>query len=592
MKTHLDAEKGHVHRLKTEICVVGGGLAGMCAAIAAARAGREVVLIHDRPMPGGNASSEVRMWPMGAHGKNRRETGLFEELLLENMYRNPTRNWPLWDSVMFEAVRFQKGITSLFNCSVTDAVMAREGRIASVSAWQMTTYRRFTVEAELFIDCSGDSILAVPSGARFRMGREAREEFGESIAPETGDAKTMGNSCLLQLRETPNKVPYSPPAWARSLPDESLLETRPHRPDQFVDNNFWWLELGGEQDTIEDAEEIRDELLKLAFGVWDHIKNRGDHGAETWDLDWAGFLPGKRESRRYEGDHILTQGDVQSGGHFEDIVAYGGWPIDDHPPAGFEAVGHPNVNHYSPSPFGIPYGCLYSANVENLMFAGRNISVTHAAMASSRVMGTCAILGQAAGIAASLALEKGVLPRGVNQFMPELQERIMEEDLWLPRHKRSISPLCTEADLETEAEDKENLRNGIDRPTDEEGDNGCFLPLGKSVCYTLKEESFVREVRLIFDSDLNRETIRGGVEELHFEPTMCNRPCSMEPYEFPTTMTRAFELRVDGKVIFRTEDNHQRLVRIPVNRTAKKLELIPLATFGDERAHVFSFDFK
>ena len=151
--------------------------------------------------------------------------------------------------------------------------------------------------------------------------------------------------------------------------------------------------------------EKRDELLKIAYGLWDYVKNAPENKAKNanWRLDWVGILPGKRESRRYLGDVIMTQNDVSAGGHFRDIVAYGGWQMDDHDPRGFYSKGHPNVNYPAPCPYGIPYRSLYSRNVSNLLFAGRNISVTHWALSSTRAMGTCAIVGQAVGTAAYLA---------------------------------------------------------------------------------------------------------------------------------------------------------------------------------------------
>ena len=578
-------------QLKAQICVIGGGITGMFAAISAARHGAQVVLIHDRPVFGGNASSEVRMWPMGAHGKSRRETGLFEEMILKNMYRNPTRSYAIWDSVLFELVKQQPGLTALLNCSVYDAQMHDDSHIGKVFGWQLTTYRHYCVEADIFIDCSGDSILAELSGARYRMGRESRDEFGEAAAPVAADRKTMGNSCLLQVRQTPNPIAFTPPVWARSIPDESQLSTRPHMPDQFRDNNFWWLELGGEQDTIADAEEIRDDLLALSFGVWDHIKNHGDHDADNWELDWAGFLPGKRESRRYEGDHILTQPEVCAGGKFSDMIAYGGWRIDDHPPAGFDHKGEPTTYYDAPSPFGIPYRCLYSVNIDNLMFAGRNISVTHAAMAASRVMGTCALLGQAAGTAASLAITKGISPRSVGDHMDTLQQMLMDDDCWLPGLKRSISAACRNATLICAGCHGENLRNGIDRPTDETGDNGCFLPLGKDATYELDAPTYVEQVRIVFDSDLDRDTLTGGIPEIRDCPTVCNRPLNMTGYTFPATMVRSFQLFADGQLLMEAHDNHQRLVRIPVQKSVKTLTLRPISTWGSSDAHIFSFDF-
>ena len=561
----------------------------MCAAIAAARHGAKVAIIHDRPMFGGNASSEVRMWPMGAKGRDLRETGLFEEIILTNMHRNPTRAYGIWDSVLFEKVKMQEGVTSLLNCSVFDAE-TKGGKILSVTGWQTTTYQHHRVEAAIFIDCSGDSILAELCGAEYRMGREAREEFDESAAPAVADRKTMGNSCLIQVRETPVSIPYTPPKWARSIPDEEVMSTRPHLPDQFRDNNFWWMELGGEEDTIEDAEEIRDKLLALSFGVWDHIKNQGDHNADKWELDWAGFLPGKRESRRYVGDHILCQKEVQAGGKFHDIIAYGGWQIDDHPPAGFDHRGEPTTYYRCPC-FGIPYRCLYSKNIENLMFAGRNISVTHVAMAASRVMATCALLGQAAGTAAAIAMEKGILPRDILDHIHLLQKTLMDDDAYLPEHKRTVSQLCQKASLEGESAEIENLRNGVDRPT-AEGENLASVPAGSNITYRLAEESFVTQARIIFDSDLNRDTVKGGIQEVRDCPTLCNRPLDLKPYTFPATMVQSFEVLADGEVIFREDDNHQRLVKIPVARKIRTLTLRPLSTYGEEKARIFSFDFE
>lgn len=192
-----------------------------------------------------------------------------------------------------------------------------------MTGWQLTTYRYHRVHAALFADCSGDSVLAPLTGARFRMGREARSEYSEHIEPEQADHCTMGMSCLLQAKETDHKVEFKPPKWAYVYETDEQIN-RAHDFIKDKTENFWWIELGGTGDCIRDTEELRDELLRVTFGVWDHIKNRGNHGADNWELDWVGFLPGKRESRRYIGDAVLTENDVASGGRFEDLAAYGG----------------------------------------------------------------------------------------------------------------------------------------------------------------------------------------------------------------------------------------------------------------------------
>ena len=183
---------------KSDVCVVGGGISGLCAAVAAARHGAKTILINDRPMLGGNASSEIRMWLCGAHGLNMRETGMIEELCLENDYRNPESNFSIWDSVLYEFAKFQPNLEVFLNCSVNAADM-KDGKVASVRGWQGTAETWHNFEAVIFMDCSGDSVLSTLTGADFRVGREARAEFGEDIEPEVADKKTMGMSCLIRL---------------------------------------------------------------------------------------------------------------------------------------------------------------------------------------------------------------------------------------------------------------------------------------------------------------------------------------------------------------------------------------------------------
>lgn len=568
---------------QADICVVGGGLAGLCAAVAAARGGARTVLVHDRPVLGGNASSEIRMWVCGAHGDNRRECGILEELELENMYRNPGQNYSVWDSVLYGKARFQENLTLLLNCSVHE--LAKKGaRIASVTGWQLTSETRHTVTAALFADCSGDSVLAPLSGAACRLGREAAGEFGESIAPARADRRTMGMSCLIQARQADRPRPFIPPDWAYRYPDEAAFAHRGHDLKNWA-TNFWWLELGGEEDSIHDTEAIRDELLKTAFGVWDHIKNHGDHGADNWELDWVGFLPGKRESRRCEGDHILTENDVAAGGRFADTVAYGGWTMDDHHPGGFRHPGPPNAFHPAPSPFGIPYRCLYSRNVENLFFAGRNISTTHAAMSATRVMATCALLGQAVGTAAALAAREGLSPRGLYPaHIPRLQQALMEDDCWLPGRQRAVPDLSARARLSASRGDPEPLRNGHDRPLKAAENAWSGLP-GAWVRYDFDRPRPVRKLRFVFDSDLNRKR----------RNMRAHYPLSGPDRGVPAAMTRAFDVEaLDGEgrwhPVAAVGENYQRLVRLDIDVVTAALRFIPRRTWGAPEARLFAWD--
>lgn len=572
--------KQQIHNV--DFCIIGGGMAGICAAIAAARQGVKVALVQDRPVLGGNASSEIRMWICGAHGENNRETGILEEIQLENLYRNPTPNYFLWDSVLYEKVRFEENITLLLNCTCTKVQMDGS-KIKCIKAWQLTTETWHIIQADYFSDCSGDSILAPLTGAEYRLGREAVSEFNESIEPNSEDKKTMGMSCLFQIRETNSPQPFIPPVWANKYLTDDELPFREH--DKVT--NFWWIELGGEEDSIHDTEKLRDELLKIAFGVWDHMKNHGDHGVENWTIDWIGFLPGKRESRRYVGQYILNQNDVRAEGKFDDLVAYGGWSMDDHNPAGFKYKGYPTIFHPAPSPFGIPYRCLYSKNIENLFFAGRNISTTHAAMSATRVMATCSILGQAVGLAVSIAVKKGLSPNEIyEKEMDSLQQLLMEEDCYLPWHKREIQELTKKAVIITSSGSGEVLRNGYDRPIGEE-DNGWEGKVGDWIQYSFNEKKHITKLRFVFDSDLNRS--------IHNMP--CNYPLNDHSFHVPDTMVKDFEIQAlnsdeNWESVIQVKNNYQRLVRLSTDINTMAVRFIPLSTWGAEKVHVFSFDIR
>lgn len=251
------------------------------------------------------------MWVSGAGSRvrNLRETGIMEEILLENMYRNPSRNFSIWDSVLYEKVKSEENITLLLNCACCDA-QTENNEIKSVTSFQLTTYTWHEVKAKIFADCSGNSILAELTGAEYMVGREDKKTFGETMALEKADKKTMGMGLMIQAHETDRKIDFIPPEWAYTFSTDEEMNNKPHDCLKKLNTNFYWIELGGEQDSIRDTEEIRDELLKIAFGVWDHIKNKGVHSADNWELDWIGFLPGKRESRRYVGDYIMIQDDV------------------------------------------------------------------------------------------------------------------------------------------------------------------------------------------------------------------------------------------------------------------------------------------
>ncbi len=570
---------------EVDVCVVGAGMAGLLAAVAAARHGAKVVLMHDRPVVGGNASSECRVHICGADRHNTianmRETGILEEIRLENLARNPNRSFSVWDLILYSKARYQEGLTPLLNCSCIGAQMDG-ARIKSVTGWQTTTQTCHRVCASIFVDCSGDAVLAPLAGAAFRMGREARTEYNESIAPEQADARTMGMTCLFSARKYATPQPFSPPAWAYVFDgDEDLpYGAGGHG---WWEMGYWWVELGGESHAIHDTEHLRDELLKIAIGIWDHIKNRGSHGAENWALDWLGFLPAKRESRRYIGEHILTQNDIEASGPFEDVVAYGGWTMDDHHPAGFWAarLGSPaTVFHEAPSPYGIPYRSLYSKAIANLMFAGRCASATHAAMSSTRVMGTCSSMGQAAGTAAAMAARRGLEPRRMLDNLGQLQQALLLDDCYLPRMSVKVSPLTRFAALSTRRGNGEPVRDGVHRPVGTDL-HAWTASEGDAITYEFDESTEVSTVTLVLDSALEKNI------------AMSFHQADDQLRSLPACLPESFHIDVrqggNWKEVARVSGNFQRHVRVPVDRPVEAVRWTLDRTYGAEQSRVFAF---
>ncbi|WP_420813822.1 FAD-dependent oxidoreductase, partial [Phytoactinopolyspora endophytica] len=421
--------------VRSDVTVIGGGLAGVCAAVAAARLGQQVSLVNNRPVLGGNSSSEVRVWVVGAtaHGVHRfaREGGIMGELFVENQYRNPEGNPYLWDALILETVKAEPNISLFLNtdCRDVEASGPEHGRrIQSVTGWTMGSELSTRFESPVFLDCTGDGLIGHLAGAEYRIGRESRHEFSESWAPDVADDVTLGSTLLFYTKDAGEKVDYIPPSFAKDITQTSIPERRVIRSG---DNGcaYWWIEWGGELDTVHENERIRDELWSVIYGIWDYIKNSGKFDADTMTLEWVGSIPGKREYRRFIGDHTLTQNEVLDQAPFEDRIAFGGWSIDLHPPGGMYAADAGSKHLFTDGSYHIPYRCLYSTNVENLMFAGRNISASHVAFGTTRVMATCATIGEAAGTAAALCAEHGFSARVLGQaHVPLLQQTLLRQD--------------------------------------------------------------------------------------------------------------------------------------------------------------------
>jgi hypothetical protein len=436
---HEASRSLHKETLHADLVIVGGGLAGTCCAITAARQGLSTVLVQDRPVLGGNASSEVRLWVLGATshlGNNNRwsrEGGVMNEIMEENLYRNRQGNAMIYDTILLEKCMVEPNLTLLLNTAVHEVEKSDDATISAVHAFCSQNSTQYELRAPYFCDASGDGIVGFLSGAAFRMGAESKEEFGELFAPDAAYGQMLGHSMYFYSKDVGVPVKYKAPSWA--LKDITKIP----RYRQFNTNmqgcNFWWLEYGGRLDTIHQTEEIKWELWKVIYGVWDYFKNSGKFPeAETMQLEWVGTIPGKRESRRFEGDYMIRQQDLVSQTHFPDVVAHGGWAVDLHPADGLYSELPGCTQWHSKGVYGIPYRCYYSRNINNLFLAGRIISATHVAFGSTRVMATCGAGGQAVAIAAAQCREKSLMPRDLmdEAQMKELQTRLQRAGQYLP----------------------------------------------------------------------------------------------------------------------------------------------------------------
>lgn len=601
---------------KYEFIVVGGGMAGLCAALSAARQGTKTALIHARPVLGGNASSEIRIHISGADQSLKQtdyaEGGLLYELMLENKACNDTFNYSMWDMVLFEKAKAEPNLTVYFNTAMYDVEMDGS-RIRSILCFQETTEMRYRFSAPLFADCTGNGTLGYFAGAEYRQGSESRAQTGEPDAPAEPNNERMGNTILLKAVNTGHPVKFTPPSFTKKL-TEHQLRYRVHSktmkvdasmapdPEEWlrlsacscaaVDYGYWWLELMGDgEDIITDYEKIRDDLYAYAFGIWDHIKNGGDHGAENYTLQWIGALPGMRESRRLMGDYILSETDILNHRIFEDAVTYGGWCVDLHAPHGlldFDVL--PSDCHHFLGVYSIPYRCYYSKNIDNLFMAGRDISTTKLGLASTRILGCCASGGQAVGTAAAFCTKYGCDPRGLAPHIGEVQQQMLKDDGFLPGYRNTdpadlarLSRVSASSCAAGGAPEK--VLNGVSRKLGEEQNawiSDGIADGGERLTLKLDAVHSLREVRLTFDSNF----------AYPIRVTMSANRQAQQRIGVPPELTRDFDLvfKRGGEEIARREvrGNHLRLCVVdfaPVE--ADEIEIRLLASNGADCFKVY-----
>ncbi|MDR2473971.1 MAG: FAD-dependent oxidoreductase [Tannerella sp.] len=426
---------------KVDYAVVGGGIAGVCSAITAARAGLKVVLVQDRPVLGGNASSEVRLWILGAtchmstNARWAREGGVHEEIVVENMYRNREGNPVFFDALLLEKVWAEPNITLLLNTAVYSIEMNAPDRIDKVLAFNSQNSTHYEISAPFFCDTSGDGIVCFLAGAAFRVGAETGEEFGEKYIMPDDYGKLLGHSMYFYSKDVGRPVKYVAPAFAlKDIPTKIPRFKDIHRDSSGC--RLWWLEWGDDLDHVFDSEKIKEELWRVVYGVWDYIKNSGTFkDVDNMTLEWVSTIPGKRESRRFEGDYILKQWDVLGQTSFEDAIAYGGWGVDLHPSKGVYSAYPGCTQAHGRGIYTIPYRCIYSKNISNLFVGGRLISVSHIAFGSTRVISTGTLCAQAAALATSIMLKNNLSsPREVFEkgYISELQQQLLQTGQYIP----------------------------------------------------------------------------------------------------------------------------------------------------------------
>lgn len=438
--------------LEHDLVVVGGGMTGVVCAITAAREGLRVALVQDRPVLGGNASSEVRIWMLGAtsHMANNnrwsREGGLVDELMTENLFRNKEGNPVFYDALLLDKVISEPGIDLFLNTAVFEVGKSDGKTVSNVRAFNPQNSTEYIFNAPLFADCSGDGIVAYLAGASFRTGAEDKEEFGERfIEDKLAFGEALGHTIIFYTKRCSTRVDYHAPDFAIKDIDKKTVRIA----DSGYFNveqqgcKYWWIEYGGRLDTVHDTEKIKYELWGIVYGIWDHIKNSGKYPqADNLSLEWVGVIPGKRESRRFSGLYTLTQGDIISQNQHYDAVAHGGWSIDLHPADGIYSSLRACNQWHSKGVYQIPYRCYVSRDIENLFLGGRLISVSHVANGSTRVMCTCACGGEVIGTSAALCARGKLLPADFAEAerVGELQRALVEKGHYIPFVNIPTSP--------------------------------------------------------------------------------------------------------------------------------------------------------
>ncbi len=587
-----------------DVVVVGAGPAGVPAAVAAARHGARTALICDRPVVGGNASNENGV-PIQGAASNRPDEAMRESGIVEEVTRIRMANeWGRVNTQSFQQVIDGEPLLTLFVNSRLTGAEVKNGKISEVQIIDTLDGKRSTISGKMFIDTSGDGWLGHYAGADYHLGREAYDEYKEPLAPPHADNLTMsgcvrgpaegGKHCIFFRSAKLNRpVAFESPSWVYHFSEEWKRRRGRFNIERVSTSGSWWLEHSGEVDDLWQPEDARDELIRINFSYWNYIKNEWEHKAllDNYLLDYVPYSNAKRETRRLLGDHILDQNDVHSAREFPDVIGHGGWHIDLHARYGIFDLGgvaYLGENNefstvYRKVPiYGIPFRSLFSRNISNLLMGGRCMSVTHVALGTVRIEGTCCVTGQAAGTGAAMAVRHGCNPRKIYQtHIEELQQTLLLDDVYIPGIKnRDAADLARQAQVTAGSHAGNgslpaSVINGWARPLKENSNMWASDP----------DEKLPQWIRLDF-----KTPVQCNLVQCTFDTNLSPRGGDTEPIIRESVSDYIIEGRVNGKwrTLARAEGNFQRMRRHHFRTmTTDAIRLTVTKTNGSPDARIF-----
>ncbi len=579
--------------LVCDVLVAGGGLSGICAALAVARDGAKVVLVQNRSRLGGNASMEVKMHPLGINPTKTgfREAGILEELKLKNSFENPERSWAVWDCMLYDKVRSEQNITLLLDTTVYGADV-QDGKIKSVYARCDLSMTNYVISAKQFIDCTGDSRLAIEAGAEVMTGRDGVEKYGEPLAGHFTKNEHLCCSMMFTSVDVGHEVKYTPPSWAKKITAENLKFRDPAK--WGFNYGYWFISFGGKLDTVRDMEVIRRELLAILHGVWDYIKNVAKYpAAKNRVLDFVAMLPARRDTYRISGYDIFTQHDIEGKwAERPDQIITVGWPMEDQPSDGFYFDGKPAIYGGSTQFYNLPLSAMYSKDVKNLFMAGRNMNTSHIAFTSTRVMNIGALAGEVVGNAAAKCVRENILPRELGtdaKKLNELRQKLLKNGNFIVNYKNEdLTDLVLSSSASASVSDfgtsPENAKNGVTYDFKDENKNRWQAEISKKpeLCFAWDNDVEISQVRLNLDTGCRMLT---QSEETGIVAKMIAgaQPEALRDFDIIAVLPNGEET-----VLKEIRGNYQKMVVVDFAKTKLRgLKVKCLATNGSPVASIF-----